>query len=380
MQRRDFLLASIAAASMVRFSDAMAMQQRLGKTLILVELSGANDALNMVAPVGDDRYFKLRPRIALRPEQRIELDGHFALNGEMTNLARLFKDGALKIIHNVGYPNQNHSHFRSIEIWERGGDGNSQSRSGWMVESALQMAAHGRDGAGAYLGGTGNIFHGGGGQFMTGNFNTILRLVREADQTRSGGGGLLSRMRQQRKETHTRVEKIGDKLAQARSFTVAGGELGGQLSDVLRLIDAGIDLPVYKVTQTGYDTHVQQNDTHRRLMRDLDRALADTYGALARMGRLEDVVVMTYSEFGRRVRENGARGTDHGSAASHLMIGGALPGGHIGRLPDLERLDQDNLRFDIDYRSLYAWVLGQHMGLATHNFVEFEREFEYFRV
>ena len=135
-----------------------------------------------------------------------------------------------------------------------------------MVDDALKMVANGRDGAGAYLGGTSNIFHGGGGQFVTGNFNTILRLVRNADKAETGGSGLLAKMRQQRKETHTRVEKIGDKLAQARSFSISGGALGSQLADVLRLIDAGIDLPVYKVTQTGYDTHVEQNNIHRNLL------------------------------------------------------------------------------------------------------------------
>lgn len=379
MQRRDFLLASCAASALLKMPSVLAAQTA-GKTVVLVELSGANDALNMVAPVGNDRYFRLRPRIGLQPDQRIDIDPHFALNGEMSNLARLYQDGELKIFHNVGYPKQNHSHFRSIEIWERGGDGNSQGRTGWMVDDALKMAANGRDGAGAYLGGTGNIFHGGGGQFVTGNFNTILRLVRNADKAETGGSGLLAKMRQHRKETHTRVEKIGDKLAQARSFSISGGALGSQLADVLRLIDAGIDLPVYKVTQTGYDTHVEQNNIHRNLLRDLDRALGDTYRALARMGRLNDVVVMTYSEFGRRVRENGARGTDHGSAASHLMIGGALPGGHIGRLPDLDRLDGDNLKFDIDYRSLYAWILSEHLDVAEHKFQAFQKDFVHFSV
>ncbi len=89
---------------------------------------------------------------------------------------------------------------------------------------------------------------------------------------------------------------------------------------------------------------------------------------------------MTYSEFGRRVRENGARGTDHGSAASHLMIGGGLQGGHIGRLPDLDRLDGDNLKFDIDYRSLYAWILSEHLDVAEHKFQAFQRDFNNFSV
>lgn len=376
MNRRDFVLAAGAALALPQ----MAWANRLGKTVILVELAGANDALNMVAPVGDDQYFRLRPNLGLRPDQRIDVDAHFAFNETMRGLAGLFADGELKIFHNVGYPNQNHSHFRSIEIWERGGDGNSSGISGWMVEPALAMAKDGRDGPGAYLGGTGNIFHGGGGQFVTGNFATILRLVRNADASASGGGGLLAKMRSQRKDTHQQVNQIGQKLERARSFSVGGGDVGSQLSDVLRLIDAGIDLPVYKVSLNGFDTHVAQEGVHRNLLRQLDNALTDTHRHLKQMGRLSDVVVMTYSEFGRRARENGARGTDHGSAASHLMLGGALAGGHYGRLPDLQNLDQNNLRHDLDYRSLYDWVLSQHLGATGHRFESFARPLERFIV
>ena len=374
MNRRELLIAGAALASLPM--SGWAGQPR--KTVILVELAGANDALNMVAPVGDDQYFRLRPTLGLDTNQRIDVDDYFAFNNGMPGLARLFQDGALKVFHNVGYPNQNHSHFRSIEIWERGGDGNTSGRSGWAVDSAMALAKQDYDAPGAYLSGTGNIFHGGGGAFLTGGFKNIFKLASQADIQQTQGTGLLGQLRTRRVEAKEQATEIEHKLQSKRRFSVRGGHLGQQLSDVLKLIDSDIHIPFYKVTHGGFDTHVEQGNTHRRLLQTLDEALTDTYHNLANIGRLEDVVVMTYSEFGRRAMENGARGTDHGSAASHLMLGGSLAGGHIGHKPNLVGLSKGNIKHDIDYRSLYDWVLSQHLEVPDHRFQSFARPFEYF--
>ena len=374
MDRRQWLRWMLSATAGIQLAPHVlaAGGAQPGKSIILVELAGANDGLNMVAPYGDDTYFRLRPNIALQADERITLDDHFALNAAMPKLARHFLDGEVTLVHNLGYPNQNQSHFRSIEIWERGGDGNSQPRQGWPVNTAQALLDQGRDAAGVFLGGTANVFHGGGGQFFGGNFNSIIRLIKNGGPLSDGGSGLLAQLRANRKQTKEKLLGVEEKLDGSVRANVSGGALGNQLADVLRLIGNGVDIPFYKVALGGFDTHVNQPNQHRNLLRDLDNALSDTYTHLKRMGRADDVMIMTYSEFGRRPRENGARGTDHGSAAPHFVFGGGLPGGHIGGPPRLNELSRGNLKFEIDYRRLYSHALGQHLGVQDHPFTQFK--------
>jgi len=150
-----------------------------------------------------------------------------------------------------------------------------------------------------------------------------------------------------------------------------GGSLGNQLSRVCELIGANISIPVYKVSIGSFDTHIDQFWRHRQLLRELDEAVSGTVKELKKIGIWNNTVIMTYSEFGRRAKENGARGTDHGMAAPHFVIGGSIKGGINGGLPNLDQLQNNDLIYEIDYRSLYDFVLNKHFNLESNPFKKF---------
>ena len=151
-----------------------------------------------------------------------------------------------------------------------------------------------------------------------------------------------------------------------------GGQLGTQLSNVCNLIASEIYIPVYKVALGSFDTHNNQPSTHRNLLRDLDTSLSSTINALKDIGVWEDTLIMTYSEFGRRANENGSRGTDHGMAAPHFVLGGSIKGGIIGQYDDLSNLWNNNINYKVDYRSLYEFVLRKHFNINDNPFSKFK--------
>ena len=349
------------------------------KYLILVELQGANDGLNTVIPYSDRNYYKLRPSIGIPKKDILTISENVGLHFSLKGLAQIYETGELKIVQNLGYPNPVLSHFRSIELWETGGDGKAKGRNGWLNDS-LELMGNQRnlDGKAIYLDQSGDVFRGGLDGFYGPNslgFAAAELEARDQIVPVPETFGLLEDLMQGRKQNNEKLKQIQNKLSGANRFSSVGrGNLGAQLSKVCNILSKGVNIPVLKVAIGSFDTHSEQFWRHRDLLRELDESLYETVQALQNIGIWNDTVIMTYSEFGRRATENGSRGTDHGMAAPHFLMGGKLKGGFVGEVPNLGRLRNNNLEFEIDYRTVYETVLREHFGLDDNPFKKYQNK------
>lgn len=376
MDRREFCLNAFLASAALSAPRICCASGDIDGHLILVELTGANDGLNTVIPVKNDRYYSLRPEIGVNRHDVLSLDDDQGLHPSLRGIRSLYETGDLRIFQNVGYPEQIQSHFRSIEIWERGGDGRANGRKGWLVKQLAEVGVERFDAPGIYLGGTGNIFA--GGQHYLGP-HSIGQILSSENQDASIDKSsvsvknpLLASIQRSQANHNRRASSISSKLQTDKTmFRIRGKHLGGQLRTVCDLISANVQIPVFKVTLGSFDTHVNQRNQHRNLLRELDEALTDTVAALKRIGVWDKVAIMTYSEFGRRVAENGARGTDHGTAAPHFYLSGNVRGGIHGGMADLEKLKKGDLIFKTDYRSVFEFALRHHLKIDQNIFSGF---------
>ena len=349
------------------------------KYLILVELQGANDGLNTVIPFSDRNYYKLRPTIGIPEKDILTINENVGLHFSLKGLAKMYETGELKIVQNLGYPNPVLSHFRSIELWETGGDGKAKGRKGWLNDSLNVIENQSNlDGKAIYLDQSGDVFRGGLDGFYGPNsigFEAAELEARDQTVPVPQTFGLLADLIQGRKQNSEKLQQIQNKLSGANRFSSIGrGNLGGQLSKVCNILSKGVNIPVLKVAIGSFDTHSEQFWRHRDLLRELDESLYETVQALRDIGIWNDTIIMTYSEFGRRASENGSRGTDHGMAAPHFLMGGKLNGGFVGQLPNLGRLRNNNLEFEIDYRTVYEIVLREHFGLKENPFQKYQNK------
>lgn len=346
----------------------------LGRRIVLIELAGANDGLNTLVPVSNDEYYRLRPKIGLHKSQVISLDDEFAMHQRLKPLMSLWDRGELAWVQGLGYPKPNRSHFASIALWESGGDGSGAGRQGWLthdIEHRLGRVVN--DPHGISLKGDLNLFNSAGGRWMslesTGQLeNTSVPLPDSKEQYNAALDIVAGKMH----ELHHTMDSLSSKLkATAKVEHLPGGELGRQLAQVTRLIRAGVDTPTYRVQLGGFDTHEYQLGRHAQLLQQLSGAIAGFRKQLIKDGEWENTLVMTYSEFGRRAAENHSGGTDHGTAAPHLVAGGAVSGGLYGQAPDLLQLTDGDPAFTMDYRALYERVLGDWMGIKQNQFSDF---------
>ncbi|MDP7156704.1 MAG: DUF1501 domain-containing protein [SAR324 cluster bacterium] len=353
-----------------------AAAQQAGRRLVLVELSGANDGLNTVIPFQDHRYRELRPQIGIERQDMITLDSGFALHGAMRRVMESWDDGDLAILPGLGYPNPNRSHFKSIALWETGGDGNGSGRSGWLTQAVEGMPGTADlDAHGISLDGGMGVFASPSGIWLS--MTSVAQFTKLADQPFPSYAEtdnpalnlLLGRMQ----SLQTAMQRIITKLRRARHqrFRIDGNDFARQLSHTAILIDAGINAPVLKVQLGGFDTHENQTWRHHRLLRDLTQALAGFRRHLRQRSHWDNTLVLTYSEFGRRAVENQSHGTDHGTAAPHFLMGGRVNGGFYGTYPDLGDLDEGDLKYTMDYRAVYDRVLADWFGLPNHRFRSF---------
>jgi uncharacterized protein (DUF1501 family) len=350
--------------------------QSSGRRLILVELSGANDGLNTVVPYRDERYREIRPNISLREDERFTLNSDLALHSSLTSLGDAWEAGDLAIIQGLGYPGQNRSHFKSIAIWETGGDGSQSGVNGWLTEDIMGMRdAAEVDAHGISLDGGMGVFAASSGLWLSmTSLNQFATLAGQREQAPAVSGGdnpALAMLLDRGHSLDTAMTRISakiERLPRSSSFRIDAGDFGRQAAMAAQLIDAGIDAPVLKIKLDGFDTHEAQPWRHRDLLRDLGRGLAGLRQALIQSGRWQDTLVMTYSEFGRRAVENESMGTDHGTAAPHFLMSGGLNGGIWGAHPDLGNLTEGDMEFTLDYRTMYHTVLRDWFGLAQNRF------------
>lgn len=323
--------------------------------LILIELAGGNDGLNTVVPFTDPVYRSQRPTLALAPDEVLPLTDSLGLHPALAPLVDLWKAGEMAIVQGIGYADQNRSHFRSIDIWETASDARQILNQGW-VTSALPSW------------GQSQLFLADGivlGEARPGPFQGSPRVLRLKS---------VESFLQQTKGLDLATKPSGDSpdlmlwseskalIAEAREFFQAhpggpqtdefGPGLGQQLATAADLIRRGIPVLMLKLTLRGFDTHVAQKEDHHQLLAELARGIVDFRRNLGPLW--SQVLLMTYSEFGRRMAENGSLGTDHGSASVAFLWGGAIQGGLYGSAPDLSQLVQGDPQHTEDYRRLWA--------------------------
>ena len=386
LERTFFTLDAMAADS--------AIQSATGKDspiLIVLQLAGGNDGLNTLVPFGDDAYFRARPTLAIPGGKTLRLTDHFGLNPKLVGLKSLHDEGHLAIVQGVGYPNPNRSHFRSTEIWHTASDSGVTENYGWMGRY-FDSCCKGEDPAiGVSIGGQPpqafaapeprGITFSRPEQFRfdlknTSDCNVADEFFRSVNDFESGemdGGsiGMLPGHADGAGDTldflqRTSLDAVmsSDKIAEIIKRTPPGASyppnrLADSFNLVARLIEGGMPTRVYYVAQGGYDTHSNQTGAHERLMAELDSSLSAFCGDLKAQGNFDRVLVMSFSEFGRRVQENASGGTDHGAAAPLFVVGGKVKPGIYGAAPSLTKLHDGDIIHSVDFRSVYATVLSK---------------------
>lgn len=352
------------------FNIAQSSEPAHKRRLILVELAGANDGLNTLVPHRNDHYYKARPTIGLSGSDVVRLNDELSVHAELKPLQAVWEKGEMAWVQGLGYPNANRSHFTSIALWESASDGlNQRNTGGWIthaMEHQLPRTLH--DPHGISMAGDMGIFASDSGRWLS--LRSLEQLKDEGlpdsrvatEFSQSALSLVQSRLNTLEATMSTLASKV-DNGPRVKRF--AAGGFGEQLRQVARLITSGVETPVYRVRLEGFDTHQNQLGRHSRLLRNLSSGLADLTAALKAAGEWDNTVIFTYSEFGRRAVENSSGGTDHGTAAPHMLLGGAVNGGLYSDEPSLSQLVDDDLIFTMDYRSVYRQLLVSGLGIET---------------
>lgn len=341
------------------------------RILVVVEMSGANDGLNTLVPYADDEYYRLRPRIGLRDKLR-KIDDHYAFNPGMLGFERLYKDGKMAIVHGCGYPQQSLSHFQSMAFWHTGVP-NGGERFGWLgrvadaidpqltpnflvnIDERQSLAVQSE-------------------RHVPVVFDDPERFARKGllqsrplldNPTAANGANASRKYLDEVAKSAREASQLVRAAWEGYKTPVDYGIRSLDLPKVAAMINAGLPSRLFYVSfrHNAFDTHVQQNEQHGRLLSYASDAIAGFMKDMERIGRADDVTLLVFSEFGRRAAENTSLGTDHGTANHMYLIGKPVKGGHYGEAPSLTNLDEGgNLRFTTDFRRVYASVIEGWLG------------------
>ncbi len=357
-------------------------KRKATRTLVVVQMAGGNDGLNTVVPYKESLYQTYRPGLALQPNEVIPITDDVALHGSMTKFKELWDAGLLAVVQGVGYPSPTFSHFSAMDIWQTA-DPTLKIRTGWLgryLESLDRKAATAFEGM-AVGGRLPKEFESSVPLPLIESVNAyrILTDGLRTDQTERRINALTSLYSSFPKEvpysvlldgTMNSMVESTSKLQTANaayrtSVTYpANNSLAAGLRLIATAIDAGLGVRVAHISIGGFDTHSAQRGNQQRLLQQLSEGIAAFYSDLREHGREQDVLVMTWSEFGRRAKGNGSAGTDHGSAGPLFIVGSKVKGGVYGERPSLSNLESDNLRFTTDFRSVYSTVLQEWLGVS----------------
>lgn len=373
IDRRRFLSVGALTATVPGFLSetgrALAADKSLAnkqRVLIVVQLAGGNDGLNTLIPFRDDMYYKARPKIGIARNKSLKLTDEYALHPEACELRKLFDDGLLGIVTNVGYPNPNRSHFRATEIWETGMPEKAEL-TGWVgryfdnecrgIASPMLGLQFGDKPAMTFTHPKSravsltnpSLFH---WDDVTSKAMERLNRVSMTDNAQ------LDFLQRVSNDTLSLSRKIQDAIKGTKTAAeYAPFNFSQSLKVVAQMIAAEVPTQVYYVSLSGFDTHTTQIGRHAGLLQELSEGLGSLIADLKALGHLDRTLVMTFSEFGRRVAENEQQGTDHGTANIMFLAGGKVKAGIHGSLPDLANLDEGDLKFQTDFRAVYAAVL-----------------------
>ena len=393
VNRRKFLtLGSLATGSLMlpKFLKAFEGSVRgLGgnKVLVVLQLSGGNDGLNTVIPVRNDIYYRSRPSLSITKEKALTLNDDAGLHPSLTNLKALYDEGNMAILNNVGYPNPDRSHFRSMDIWQTASGSDEVLNSGWLgryldaqcldcakptqvleMDDMLSLALSGDKMKGIALRDPKRLYDTSQDPFFKEMLNAGMH-----QQTEDPGSYLYKVMA----ETVSGADYIFQQSKLRPSVTVyPNSEIGKNLKTIASLISSDINTRVYYVSLGSFDTHVGQQDKQAKLFSDLNDAIKPFTDDLKSNHRFEDVLMMSFSEFGRRVSENGSGGTDHGTANNMFLISGGLKDkGILNGMPDLSNLTDGDLNQQMDFKRVYATVLNK--WLQADDYKILGRQYEY---
>ncbi|MBV9718651.1 MAG: DUF1501 domain-containing protein [Candidatus Eremiobacteraeota bacterium] len=388
MKRRNFLLATASGLAVVAntehvFARALAQTPLPGlpgsqnRCLVLINLYGGNDGLNCVVPHGDPRYYQLRPALAIDRSEVLAINSTVGLNPGMQSFKSLYDRGMVAIVQGVGYPNPDHSHFRSTEIWQTAAP-DRYEHTGWLGRyfDAAELPRE-------------NLFKGiavskvlpealvsertdipaipGLNEYaMMADRNAVARDAFSAqarDRSLPFQSPYLAHVMEIEGDAQRSSEELPKLVAgYTTKASYPASALGRSLALAAQIIGSNLGTKAIYVEHGSFDTHVSQKTTQNLLLTEFSNAVGAFYEDLAAHGNDRRVLTVTFSEFGRRIEENGSRGTDHGEASPLFIVGGGVRGGLYGAAPDLADTNMGNVRFTVDFRSVYATVLERWLG------------------
>ena len=398
LEKTFLTLDSMAAATPGQYTTG-----KDGTILVVLQLAGGNDGLNTLVPYGDDAYHRARPTIGLPANQILKITDYAGLHPKLTGIRSLYGEGHLGLVQGVGYPNPNRSHFRSTEIWQTASDSDKNESEGWLGRYFDSCCQGADPSVGVAIGGeTPQAFSSPTPKGIAFRNPEQFRYMSEAANDPASADMFMRQMNQVDPSGHSSLSEnsggsigmisgpsnddgstmdflqrtaLGAQMSSDKILAITRkskstvnypqSQLGNSLNMVARLIAGGLPTRVYYVSQGGFDTHANQLPAHDRLMNDLSMATASFVADLKAQRNFDRVLLLTFSEFGRRVSENASGGTDHGAAAPLFVLGGGVKPGLYGSYPSLTDLHDGDLKFSTDFRSVYATALEKWLGAPS---------------
>ena len=345
----------------------------INKILVIVQLSGGNDGLNTVIPYSDDKYYNYRPKLGIQSNKVIKLNDNLGLHPNMQKFKEQYGNGYLAIMNNVGYPNPDRSHFRSMDIWQSASNSNEYLNTGWIgryldsecpvcknsynaieVDDTLSIALKGKTKNGIAAQSPDRFYFTSAEKF----FSDLSDNYQKKNLDKNNN---LNYLYKTLVETTSSAKYIYETSKIYKSkLQYPQTQFANNLKTIAELIISGMNTSVYYVSLGGFDTHFNQTIRQEQLLKQLTEGLASFVDDLKQNKKLGDVLVMTFSEFGRRVKENASGGTDHGTANNIFLLSGSLKKPGINNeLPDLTDLDNGDLKYKVDFRNIYATILNK---------------------
>lgn len=377
IKRKEFIqIGSLATASMLvpkflKAFESKSMVMPGNKVVVILQLSGGNDGLNTVIPFRNDLYYKARPKLGIARDKALALTDEVGLNPALNGLKELYDDGSLSILNNVGYPNPDRSHFRSMDIWHTASQSDEYWTNGWMgryldsqckgcdkptqaieIDDVLSLALKGEEIKGIAVKDPRRLYGTANEKF----FRDIMKNHKD-----EAGEQPVDYLYKTMAETLSSADYIFKQSRMHPTNAVyPATNLGNSLKTIASLIYSEINTKVYYVSLGSFDTHINQEGQQSRLFTEMNDAIKAFVKDLKEQHRFEDVLLFSFSEFGRRVQQNASNGTDHGTANNMFMISGGLKQkGILNPMPDLSDLNEGDLKHNVDFKNVYATILNK---------------------
>ena len=387
MDRRKFLKQSSLASSLffvpsfIKAFEQVAKESLGYKKLVIIQLSGGNDGLNTIIPFNNDIYYKNRPGIAIPKNNIIRATDELGFNENLAPLKNLYDKGYLSIINNVGYPNPNRSHFRSTDIWHTASDSDKYYNTGWLgryidkygkmpysgieLDDSLSLIMKGHSINGIATKNPALLFR----NVQTPFFKKVLKNQSD-DHLSEHNLGYLYKTMIEAKSSAKYIYQTSKTYS--NKFEYPKNSFGQQLKTTAKFINSNLDTKVYYISMGGFDTHANQKNRQNKLLETYSNSLDVFIKDLEQNDTFKDTLILTFSEFGRRVKQNAAGGTDHGAANNVFIIGKNLnKQGFYNDAPNLSNLDGNgDLKYAVDFRSIYATILDKWLQVDDESILD----------